>query len=152
MKVYSFANIQARPRPTKSDLNNHWIFGATRCVINVSTQATEFEKEYEEKDISYYHFPLQENVSDIGIENLLSVVKVLLRNIKNNTPTIVHCSGGVNRSRSVVEATYYAIRHSHLQDEYKGCYNHLIWNIEHNFVPYSLPEVEKLLIALTSPT
>ena len=148
MKQYSFSNIKARPFPTINDINNPWIFGKVKCVINVSEHISNFEKEYAERGISYFHFPLKENVDDMGWENILSAVKVLIENVKNDIPTIVHCIGGNNRSRSVVEAAYFALNHEHLQDEYKGFVNHLVCNAENQFLPYTLEEIEQQLSAL----
>ena len=148
MKIYSFADIKARPEPTINDINNPWIFGNVMCVINVSEHESKFIEEYDKRKIKYYYFPLKENISDIGYCNIIAAVKVVISNIRNGIPTIVHCTCGNNRSRSVVEAAYFALYHKHLQDEYKGFPNHLIWNIKNHYLPYSLDEFEHQLINL----
>ena len=48
---------------------------------------------------------------------------------------IVHCYCGNNRSRTVVEAFHYAKTGTHLEDEYKGELNHLIYNSKNGHLP-----------------
>ena len=87
----------------------------------------------------------------MGWGNILKAVKVLLDNIKNQIPTIVHCIGGNNRSPLVVEAAYFALTGQHLQDEYQGFPNHLIYNMEKGYLPFSLIEIEMKLQHLKEP-
>ncbi|MCH5238029.1 MAG: dual specificity protein phosphatase family protein [Muribaculaceae bacterium] len=116
MKVYQFAPIKTRSFPTIQELNNPYIFKGTKCVINVSERENaELIKLYQDNSIAYHHFPLKENVEDMGWENILKAVKVLLDNIKNQIPTIVHCIGGNNRSPLVVEAAHYVLTGLHIE-------------------------------------
>ena len=144
--MIDFSKIKVRPYPTRSDLLNPYIFGGVRAVINVSEKE---DKEicdfYQERGIDYHHYPLKENVNDMGWDNIIAAVKILINNLKEGIPTVVHCIGGNNRSRVVVECVYYVIWGKHLADEYKGYSNHLIYNVSMGFLPLDLNEVESQL-------
>ena len=146
MKRYSFAPVQARPFPTLHELDNPWIFGNVRSIINVSERTSEaLITEYERRGIAYHHFPLSEETDDIGWANLLLAVDVLRNNILHNVPTIVHCMCGNHRSRLVVEATHYSLTGQHLEDPYKGAPNHLLYNLEHGHFPLTREAAENQL-------
>ena len=68
MKNYSFSNLTVRTFPTIADLNNPWIFGGVRVIINVSDwiYPEQILKAIEEKGIHWYHFPLVEEDSGVG--------------------------------------------------------------------------------------
>lgn len=151
MRKYDFANITVRPFPTISDVSNPYIFGGIKSVINVSEKEDLSLKEYYRTNfIQYHHLPLKECVSDIGRSKILECTKILIDNIENQTPTIVHCIGGNNRSPLVVECAYYALFNKHLNDEYKGAANHLLYNIKQGYLPLSLQEIETQLSLLNT--
>lgn len=150
MKKYDFANVIVRPFPTISDVSNPYIFGGIKSVINVS------EKEdarilayYKTHSITYHHLPIKEYVSDMGWSNIMKCTKIIVDNIRNDIPTIVHCIGGNNRSPLVVECAFYALYGYHLIDEYKGAKNHLVYNVEQGYLPLTLQEIERKLKSLT---
>lgn len=149
MKRYDFAKVFTRPRPTVCDLDNKWIFGGIKCVINVSTNSTvDLLEEYRRRGIEYHFLPLREEVSDLGWENYKLAVKCLLQQIANDVPTVVHCECGNHRSPLVVEGAYYALYGQQLQDEYKGSPNHLLYDLENSHFPLNteaaLQEIAKL--------
>lgn len=137
---------RVRSFPTLMDLHNPYIFGGVKCVINVSEKTNEsLCRYYLENDIRYYHLPLLENVADMGLENILKAVKILVANHTDGVRTIVHCIGGNNRSRLVSECAHFALFGEHLKDEYFGYMNHICFNIEKGYLPVKINELEKLL-------
>ncbi len=139
-------DIQTRPFPTLLDLQNKWVFGNVHCVINVSErESTEMIQAYADRGIAYYHFPLQENVPDIGWNNVLQATQILLEMIKMHVNTIVHCGFGNHRSPLIVEAAHYAIFEAHYADEYKGYYNHLLYDIKQGYLSLTQAEIENIL-------
>ena len=96
----------------------------------------------------FYHSPLEEEeeeeVDDIGWENITQAVAVLLRYDKENKQMIVHCDFGQHPSRLVVEAFYYAKYGEHFEGEYRGFANRLIYNCQSHHLP-ELSIVEKVL-------
>ena len=149
MKIYQFAKISARCFPTIADLNNPWIFPKdVAVVVNVSQRYDEaIANKLMSRGVEYYHFPLDEEVNDIGWENIKKAVKILLKFDKEDKRMVVHCDFGQHRSRLVVEALYFAMFGEHFIDEYKGYDNHLIYNCCSGHLP-SLTEVETYLITL----
>lgn len=151
MRKYDFANIIVRPFPTIADVSNPYIFGGIKSVINVSEKEDLSLKEfYNIHSITYHHLPLKECVSDMGWCNILECTEILIDNISNKIDTIVHCIGGNNRSPLVVECAYYALFNKHLNDEYKGADNHLLYNIKQGYLPISLQEIETQLSLLNT--
>ena len=130
MKAYKFANITVRPYPNMCDVNNKWIFTPEiGVVINVSQKyKAEIVDAIKQKGIEYFHFPLDEEVPDIGWENIKKAVKTLMHYDNTDKHILVHCDGGNHRSRLVVEAFHYAKLGTHFIDEYKGYDNHLIYD------------------------
>ena len=150
MKRYSVAPVQARPFPTLHELDNPWIFGNVRSIINVSERTSEaLITEYERRGIAYHHFPLSEETDDIGWANLLLAVDVLRNNVLHNVPTIVHCMCGNHRSRLVVEAAHYALYGEHICDIYKDAPNHLLYDIDNHHLPLMRKEAEQQLSELS---
>ena len=149
MKKYSFANITVRPYPNLCDVNNKWIFTSEiSVVVNVSKKyKSDIADAIKRKGIEYYHFPLDEEVPDIGWENILNAIKILLEYDRMGKHIIVHCDGGSHRSRLVVEAYFFAKFGKHLFDGYKGYYNHLIYDCSLGFLR-PLNEVETILARL----
>ena len=146
MKAYKFANITVRPYPNKCDVNNKWIFTPEiGVVINVSQKyKAEIVDAIKQKGIEYYHFPLDEEVPDIGWENIKKAVKTLMQYDNTDKHILVHCDGGNHRSRLVVEAFHYAKLGTHFIDEYKGYDNHLIYDCKSGYL-LPLEEVEREL-------
>ena len=130
MKAYKFANITVRPYPNMCDVNNKWIFTPEiGAVVNVSQKyKAEIVDAIKQKGIEYFHFPLDEEVPDIGWENIKKAVKTLMHYDNTDKHILVHCDGGNHRSRLVVEAFHYAKLGTHFIDEYKGYDNHLIYD------------------------
>lgn len=149
MKAYSFAKITVRPYPNICDINNKWIFTEdTSAVINVSQKdKKEITDAIIKKGIEYHHFPLAKEVEDIGWSNIIEAVKRIRDYDTQGKRIIVHCDGGQNRSRSVVEAYHFAKTGLHIIDEYKGFGNHLIYNSSSGYLP-CLEEIEKELLKL----
>ena len=143
MKAYKFAKITARPYPNMCDVNNKWIFTPeTGVVINVSQKyKAEIVEAIKQKGIEYYHLPLDEEVPDIGWENIKKAVKTLMQYDNTDKHILVHCDGGNHRSRLVVEAYHYAKTGTHFIDEYKGYDNHLIYDCYSGYL-LPLKEVE----------
>ena len=81
MKAYKFAKITVRPYPNMCDVNNKWIFTPEiGVVINVSQKyKAEIVEAVKQKGVEYYHFPLDEEVPDIGWENIKKAVKTLMQ-------------------------------------------------------------------------
>ena len=131
MKSYSFSKISARGFLTEADYNNKYIFTEDlKQVINVSEK--QFLKDgsfFRDRDIIDRHMPLKEVEGDMGYKRILDAVRYLLFWDREGKRSIVCCDFGVNRSRTVVEAFHYAKMGFHFEDEYKGCFNHLIYNI-----------------------
>lgn len=151
MDKYKFAEISTRPFPSILDVENPWIFGKTGVVINVSEHEDQrVINIYKKKKINYYHFPLNEESENMGWENILKAVSVLLNCVHNQIPAIVHCIGGNNRSPLIVECLYFVLYQEHLPDEYKGCFNHLFYNLSNGHIPFILKEVEHLLSQLSN--
>ena len=146
MKYYSFANLIVRPFPTMADLINPWIFGGVQVLINVSGHeyTKDLLKVIEAKGIRWYFFPLKEEVTDMGLENILSAVRELVKADAAGEKVILHCSCGNNRSRTVAEAFHFKKMGYHLEDEYKGYPNHLAYNCGEGHLP-RLSEIEELL-------
>lgn len=141
---YTFANITARPFLTLNDASNKWIFtDKTKHVIDVCMyREPEVIELIESKGATFDWFPTDERPMDV--EAILSAVQKLCQYDRDGSHIIVHCLHGNNRSRTVVEAFYFAKYCKHFEDEYKGYTNHLIWNCEQGYLP-PLPEMEHLL-------
>lgn len=78
------------------------------------------------------------------VDNLLKAVALLAKFDMPDSHTIVHCVGGNNRSRTVVEAYHFAKLGTHYEDEYKGFPNYLIYNCASGYLP-PLQEMEDIL-------
>ena len=151
MKKYKFANITVRPYPNICDVVNKWIFTPEiGAVVNVSQKyKADIADAIRQKGIEYFHFPLKEEVADIGWENIKKAVKILWIYDNTDKHILVHCDGGNHRSRLVVEAFYFAKFGTHLIDEYKGYENHLIYDCSAGYLP-PLNVVEDVLKQLAN--
>jgi len=142
--TYDFANIEVRPFLTLSDVNNKWIFGNTKHVVNVSTyREPEVIDTIISKGATFDWFPTEERPMDVNA--ILKAVKTLCQYDCDGSHILVHCMGGNNRSRTIVEAFYFTKCGQHFDDEYKGSKNHLIWNCEQGYLA-PLSEMEQLLL------
>ena len=104
--IYDFANIEVRPFLTLSDVNNKWIFGNTKHVVNVSTyREPEVIDTIIAKGATVDWFPTEERPMDVNA--ILKAVKTLCQYDCDGSHILVHCMGGNNRSRTVVEAFYF---------------------------------------------
>ena len=137
MKNYTFSKVSARGYLTKADLENRWIItDDLKLVINLSEKCDEdAARLLEGRGISYIWLPLLEETEDIGYDAILKAVDEMLKHDESGDRMIVHCDFGNNRSRTVVEAFHFAKMGFHLEDEYKGFQNHLIYNSESGFLP-----------------
>lgn len=149
MKHYTFAKITVRPYPNVCDVANKWIFTPDIvAVVNVSQKRNSAVADaIIQKGIAYYHFPLAEEVEDIGWSNVLEAVAVLRSYEASEGRLLVHCDGGTHRSRLVVEAYHFAKLGHHLTDPYKGYANHLIYDCAEGYLP-PLSDVEAALLGL----
>lgn len=149
MKHYTFAKITVRPYPNVCDVANKWIFTPDIiAVVNVSQKRNSAVADaIMQKGVAYYHFPLAEEVDDIGWSNVLEAVAVLRSYEASEGRVFVHCDGGTHRSRLVVEAYHFAKLGHHLTDPYKGYANHLIYDCSEGYLP-PLSDVEAALSVL----
>lgn len=149
MKLYKFAKISARCFPNMTDLTNHWIFPKdVAVVVNVSQRFDEsIASQIAKRGAEYFHFPLDEEVDDIGLKNIIKAVEILLKYDAQDKRMVVHCDYGQHRSRLVVEAFHYAKFGEHYIDSYKGYDNRLIYNsFTHHLPP--LKDMERVLASL----
>ena len=149
MWIYKFAPISARCFPTVADLNNPWIFPKDVAVVVSVTHNYDagIKDEIESRGMKYFHYPLYEEVDDIGWENVQRAVSILLQYDSEGKRMVVHCDFGQHRSRLVVETFHYAKLGAHLHDEYKGYDNHLIYDCCTEHLP-PLNVVERVLLSL----
>jgi len=144
MKNYDFANITVRPFLKLSDVNNPYIFGETKHVINMCDyREPEVIDLIHSKGGTFDWFPMEEQPMDV--DAILQAVIKLAEYDKDGTQIIVHCMGGNNRSRTVVEAYHFTKTGTHLEDMYRGYMNHLHYNCESGYLP-PLKEMEHLLL------
>ena len=144
---YDFANITVRPFLKLSDVNNPYIFGETKHVINMCDyREPEVIDLIHSKGGTFDWFPTEEQPMDVNA--ILQAVAKLFEYDRDGSPIIVHCLGGNNRSRTVVEAYHFAKLGRHLEDEYKGYPNHLLYNCGEGFLPL-IKEMGKKLFRLT---
>ena len=143
MQTYTFANITVRPFLKLSDVNNPYIFGQTKHVINMCDyREPEVVELIQSKGGTFDWFPTDEQPMDVNA--ILQAVAKLAEYDKDGSPIIVHCMGGNNRSRTVVEAYHFAKIGTHIEDMYRGYFNHLHYNCESGYLP-PLKEMEQLL-------
>lgn len=140
MHIYSFSKITVRALPSLHDLGNRYIVEDKKCLINVSERVVSeaYLNKLKELGMEYYQFPLQEDVEDIGWENVKKAVEVLILNHYEGIPTLVCCTCGNHRSPLVAEAFHLALTGEIYEDEYKGHVNHLIYDIEEGHLPVSI--------------
>ena len=144
MHKYTFANIVVHPFVGMQLVKNPYIFHDGTHVINVSEDWREEVRDYVVHHGGTYDWiPLHEE-PHMEVDNLLKAVALLAKFDMPDSHTIVHCVGGNNRSRTVVEAYHFAKLGTHYEDEYKGFPNHLIYNCASGYLP-PLWEMEDIL-------
>lgn len=140
MIAYDFAHIEARPELTLADVNNKWIFGGVKHVINVGNYNKEVEAAILAKGCTYDWLHLEEEPT-MDAQMLLKAVQKIKEYLPDLGRIIVCCVGGNNRSRTVIELFYYLTTGQHFVDEYKGYQNHLLYNIGCGFLDEHILEV-----------
>ena len=137
MKSYTFASIAAREYPSLRLLDNPYIWGGVRFCVNVSEKpyTADLVKALRNRGIEWICCPVSEADGAQWLDSLITALPRMLYAYESGQKQIVHCDFGNNRSRSFVEALYYRIRGEHLADEYKGEFNHLIYNCKVGHLP-----------------
>ena len=153
MRTYPFAKISARNFPTSADIRNPWIFpNDVAVVICVSQYYDEALADvFKQRGAEYHYLPLEEEVDDIGWENIKKAVAIILQADKKDKRVVVHCDFGAHRSRLVVEAFHFAKFGEHFSDEYHGYSNRIIYNCSNHHLP-PLEVVEQELVQLAQRT
>ena len=145
MKSYTFAKVSARGYLTEADRNNKSVITEDLgLIINVTEHSfAHLMRPLREKGIKIKQFTLSDE-GKMNYKLLLNAVRHLLYWDRKNKRSIVFSFCGINRSRTVVEAFHYAKMGYHLEDEYQGFKNHLIYNCECGNLP-SLSAMEYFL-------
>lgn len=146
MKAYTFAPISAREYPTLHLLDNPYIWGGVQFCVNVSEKpySSDLVKALREHGIEWIYCPVSEDDGALWLDSLMMALPKMLFAYEAGQKQIVHCDFGNNRSRSFVEALYYRIRGEQLADEYKGEFNHLVYNCKIGHLPM-LSRTEEVL-------
>lgn len=172
MKSYTFAPIAAREYPTLQLLDNPYIWGDVQFCVNLSekTYSQDLKVAMASYGIEWVHCPVSEESGADWLHSFAVALPKVYRAFKEGKKQIVHCDLGNNRSRSLVEALYFAINRKHFPDEYKGEFNHLIYNCKEGHLPdvselelriqlmvgllpnWSTPEEDKMRQKLLTPT
>ena len=137
MKSYSFVPISAREYPTVKILDNPYIWGGVQFCVNVSEKpySPELVEAMAAHCIEWIHCPVSEESGANWLDSLERGLKALYAAHQAGKKMIVHCDCGNNRSRSFIEAFYFMLTGKYFHDEYKGAYNHLIYNGEIGHLP-----------------
>lgn len=146
MRTYSFAPISAREYPTVRLLDNPYIWGGVQFCVNVSEKAYSYElaQALKQHGIDWIFCPVSEEESEQWLDSLVSALPKMLVAYKSGLKQVVHCDFGNNRSRTFVEAFHFLLRGEHLADEYKGYFNHLVYNSVIGHLP-ALEEMEAII-------
>lgn len=80
MKSYQFARVSAMGIPTVYDVENMFIFGEVVHLINVSGHklTKKIQAALREHGVTVYDLPLVENGPDMGFENIIKAVGILM--------------------------------------------------------------------------
>lgn len=149
MKTYAFAQIAAREYPTVNILDNPYIWGGVQVCINVSEKpySAELCDAMKQRGISWLACPVSEDPGDLWLDALRTALLAMITAYVSDIKMIVHCDFGNNRSRTFVEAFYYVLKDEQFHDEYKGEYNHLVYNCKQGHLP-PVEETEGFLDSL----
>jgi hypothetical protein len=144
MKTYDFAPIAAREYPTVKILDHPYIWGGVEFCLNVSEKAyaKDLDVAMKEHGIQWLHCPVSEDEGADWLDSLKRGLVALRDAHMAGKKMVVHCDGGNNRSRSFVEAFYLMLTGGNYHDEYRGEYNHLIYNCKIGHLP-PLEELEQ---------
>ena len=137
MRIYPFAKISARNFPTSADLRNPWIFSKDVAVVICVSQYydEDLAKIITARGATYHYLPLNEEVDDIGWDNIKKAVAIVLQADSEGKRVIVHCDFGAHRSRLIVEAFHFAKFGYHFVDSYHGYDNRIIYNCTNHHLP-----------------
>lgn len=137
MKAYTFAPIAAREYPTLKLLEHPYIWGGVQFCVNLSEKpySSEYQRAMTKQGIEWVHCPISEDPGSEWIEALSIALPKMYRAYRDGKKQIVHCDCGNNRSRTFVEALYYAINGKQYEDTYKGEVNHLVYNCKEGHLP-----------------
>lgn len=151
MKLYTFAPISAREYPTVRLLDHPSIWGGVRFCVNLSEKpySPELSAAMATHGIEWIHCPVSEKPGADWLNSFSKALPKVYLAFKEGKRQIIHCDFGNNRSRSLVEAFYFAVNHKEFDDPYKGADNHLEYNCIQGHLP-DLGEWERRMYALTS--
>ena len=149
MRSYTFAPISAREYPTIRLLDNPYIWGGVRFCVNVSEKpySAELAKALRERGIEWIYSPVSEEDGAQWLDAITYALPRMLHAYESGLKQVVHCDFGNNRSRSFAEALYFRLNNEHLADEYKGEFNHLVYNCKIGHLP-ALEKTEALIRSL----
>lgn len=89
-------------------------------VINVSDEyihANHYAAANNVRETVYHHwFPLNECTGHMGLNSLFGALVVLHEAETNNSPVLLHCHAGINRSQMVRAAYYFLRTGRHLEE------------------------------------
>lgn len=134
---YPFSDIDVRAYPNIHDLDNPYIFGGVRVIVNVSEHRYPLKMRIKLRrmGIRWYWFPLKEEGKDMGLANMMKALAVLKDADGAHEKVVLHCMCGTNRSRTVAEAFCFMKTGEHFHDEYRNEYNHLQYNCSSGHLP-----------------
>lgn len=152
MKSYTFALISAREYPTVKILDHPHIWGGVQFCVNLSEKpyTPELEAALSAHGIEWVHCPVSEEPGSDWLDSFAVALPKMYRAYKDGKKQVVHCDMGNNRSRSFVEALYFAIKRKEYDDPYKGENNHLIYNCTQGHLP-DIGELELRIRAMIGP-
>lgn len=151
MKAYDFAPISAREYPTAKILDHPYIWGGVQFCVNVSEKpyTPELEAAMAAHSIEWLHCPVSEEPGSDWVNALDEALTTLSVAHREGMKMVVHCDCGNNRSRTFIEAFYFMLTGQHFHDEYKGEYNHLIYNCKAGHLPEK--DIETLINSWRTP-
>lgn len=123
-------------------LDHPYIWGGVQFCVNLSEKpySPEIAAALAAHGIEWVHCPISEDPGADWSEALSISLPKMYMAFKEGKKQIVHCDLGNNRSKSFVEALYFAIERKEYDDPYKGEDNHLIYNS----IQGHLPDIEEL--------
>ena len=129
MKTYNFAPIAACEYPTVIILDHPHIWGGVKFCINLSEKpySPELVTTLAYHGIEWIHCPVSEESGADWLESFAKALPQMFKAYKEDKKQIVHCDLGDNRSRSLVEALHYLLKHSIWRMNIKA--NSTIWRI-----------------------
>jgi len=149
MKSYSFAPISAREYPTVQLLDHPYIWAGVQFCVNLSEKpyTHELEAALSAHGIEWVHCPVSEEHGANWLESFAVALPKMYLAFKDGKKQIVHCDLGNNRSRTFIEALYFAILRKEYDDPYRGADNHLEYNCSQGHLP-DIGETERRIRAM----